>query len=226
MLQANLRFTNTESTGQAVVISSAMGGEGKSTIAANLAQATSQLGKRVLLVDADMRQPSQAALWQVSNEIGLSTILTAQSQFLESVVEVSPNLELLPSGVVPPNPMMLLDSPNMGKLINQWIQLYDLVIIDSPPLTIAADATLLAKVSSGLVMVVRPNVADKGSLNYAQEMLQQSGQKVLGMVLNEVPTQDNLNAFGNHRYTPKLTAIANSNLLAQSEYEDVPSNKD
>ncbi len=222
MLQANLRFTNTENSGQAVVISSSMGKEGKSTIAANLARVTAQLGKRVLLIDADMREPSQDIIWQVNNDIGLSTILTAQSQFLESVVEVAPNLELLPSGIVPPNPMMLLDSSTMTRLVSQCTQLYDLVIIDSPPLTVAADATLLAKISSGLVMVVRPTVASKGSLNYAQEILQQSGQKVLGMVLNEVPAEDNLNAFGNNRRnTPRIGVVANPNLLPESDIDDV-----
>jgi polysaccharide biosynthesis transport protein len=165
--------------------------EGKSTVAANLAIVTSELGRRVLLVDADMRKPSQHRIWRQDPSVGLSSVLTGQSSFDDAVIELDPNLYLLAAGVVPPNPVALIDSSQMGVLIAEWSKAFDLVIIDAPPLTVAADATILSKQSNGLVFVCRPGVADKDSVDACKEILSQSGQNVLGMVLNDVKIDPN-----------------------------------
>jgi len=134
-------------------------------------------------------------MWQISNEVGLSSVLTGQSDLKSALVEVRENLEVLPAGVTPPNPLVLLDSSQMAVLVGQWAQTYDFVIIDSPPLTVAADTTLLGKMANGLVFVVRPGVAEAGTLTYCKELLEQSGQNVLGMVLNGVSQ-----GSGNYNY--------------------------
>jgi polysaccharide biosynthesis transport protein len=185
-LQANLRFLNADNQVKVLVMSSSRPREGKSTVAANLAIVTSELGRRVLLVDADMRKPSQHRIWRQNPNIGLSNVLTGQNSFEEAVLELDPNLYLLPAGVLPPNPVALIDSSQMGVLIAEWSKTFDLVIIDAPPLTIAADATILSKQSNGLVFICRPGVADKDSVSACKEILSQSGQNVLGMVLNDV----------------------------------------
>jgi polysaccharide biosynthesis transport protein len=190
-LQANLRFLNADNQVKVVVMSSSRPREGKSTVAANLAIVTSELGRRVLLVDADMRKPSQHRIWRQDPSVGLSSVLTGQSSFDDAVIELDPNLYLLAAGVVPPNPVALIDSSQMGVLIAEWSKAFDLVIIDAPPLTVAADATILSKQSNGLVFVCRPGVADKDSVDACKEILSQSGQNVLGMVLNDVKIDPN-----------------------------------
>jgi polysaccharide biosynthesis transport protein len=190
MLHTNLKFLNDSSPAQVIVISSAVRGEGKTTVAANLAIATAQTGQRVLLIDADMREPQQHEFWKVNNAVGLSDVLQHNAQFAESVIEVAPNLELLPAGTLHPNPVSLFSSPAMVELIVQWFTLYDLVILDSSALTQAADTILLAKMADGLLLVVHPQVAEVADLKHAQDLLNRSQQRVLGMVLNGVKAHE------------------------------------
>jgi polysaccharide biosynthesis transport protein len=190
MLQTNLKFLNDRSPAQVIVVSSAVRGEGKSTVAANLAIVTAQTGQRVLLIDADLREPQQHEFWRVGNTVGLSDVLQHAAQFSESVVEVATNLELLPAGTLHYNPVSLFSSPAMVELIVQWFGLYDLVIMDSSALTQAADTLLMAKMADGLLLVVHPQVAEVADLKHAQDLIARSQQKVLGMVLNGVEAHE------------------------------------
>jgi polysaccharide biosynthesis transport protein len=188
-LQANLRFLNADTPIKVIVVSSSLPREGKSTVAANLALVSAELGRRVLLVDGDMRKPSQHRIWRQNPDVGLSNVLTNQSNQEEAIIEVEPNLYLLTAGTPPPNPVALIDSSQMSVLIAEWSKNYDMVIIDAPPLTVAADATLLSKKSSGIIFVMRPNVVDKDAALQSQEILEQSEQNVLGIVLNGIPME-------------------------------------
>ena len=204
MLQTNLQFLNADDSLKVVVVSSSQSGEGKSTVAANLALAVAELGKKVLLVDADMRKPAQHLIWRQSNDEGLSNVLSGQCDRQTATHEIQPNLFLMTAGVVPPNPAILIDSVQMSTSIAQWSQEYDLVIIDAPPLTVAADAAILGTQAGGLVFVLRPGVADKESVDYAQEIVVQSKLKVLGMVLNGVDLDKH--SRYNHYYYSSQTA--------------------
>jgi polysaccharide biosynthesis transport protein len=188
-LQANLRFLNADTPIKVIVVSSSLPREGKSTVAANLALVSAELGRRVLLVDGDMRKPSQHRIWRQNPDVGLSNVLTNQSNQEEAIIEVEPNLYLLTAGTPPPNPVALIDSSQMGVLVAEWANNYDMVIIDAPPLTVAADATLLSKKASGIIFVMRPNVVDKDAAMQSQEILEQSEQNVLGIVLNGIPME-------------------------------------
>ncbi len=205
MLQTNLQFLNADDSLKVVVVSSSQAGEGKSTVAANLALAVAELGKKVLLVDADMRKPSQHTIWRQGNYEGLSNVLSGQCDQKAATTEVQPNLFLLTAGVVPPNPVVLIDSVQMSTLIAQWSQEYGLVIIDAPPLTVAADAAILGTQAGGMVFVLRPGVADKESVEYAQDILTQSKLKVLGMVLNGVDL-DNQSRYNRYYYSTTQAA--------------------
>lgn len=186
MLQANLKFVSSDKAIEAIVVTSSVPKEGKSTIAANLATATAQLGRRVLLVDGDMRHPLQHHIWKLTNAAGLSDVLVGQAEFESSVTEVMPNLHVLSAGVIPPNPMALLESRRMASLIKSFSEQYDFVIIDTPPLILAADALTLGTMTDGVLMVARPGVIDSTSAAAAKESLEHSGQNVLGLVVNGV----------------------------------------
>ncbi len=211
MLQTNLQFLNADDSLKVVVVSSSQSGEGKSTIAANLALAVAELGKRVLLVDADMRKPAQHSIWRQGNYEGLSNVLSGQSDYKSATIEIQPNLFLLTAGVVPPNPVVLIDSVQMSTLIAEWSNTYDLVIIDAPPLTVAADAAILGTQAGGLVFVLRPGVADKESVEYAQEILTQSKLKVLGMVLNAVDL-DKQSRYNHYYYSGQTSRSEEGNM--------------
>jgi polysaccharide biosynthesis transport protein len=187
ILQANLKFLCSDKKLKSLVVTSSVAKEGKSEVAANLAVAMAQLGRRVLLVDADMRRPIQHHVWELTNALGLSNMIVDQEISVENVVqEVMPNLDVLSSGVVPPNPMTLLDSQRMASLIENFSNHYDFVIFDTPPLAGTADAAILSNLTDGILLVVRPGVVDLNSANSAKEFLTQSGQNVLGIVINGV----------------------------------------
>jgi capsular exopolysaccharide synthesis family protein len=185
MLQANLKFLSYKQL-KAITVTSSIPREGKSEVSANLAVAMAQVERRVLLVDADMRHPIQHHIWQLSNNQGLSNIIVDQVPLETIVHEVMPNLHVLTSGVMPPNPVALLDSDRMATLVASFTQKYDCVIFDAPPLAGTADAAVLGKLADGILLVVRPEVVDYASASAAKEFLTQSGQKVLGMVMNGV----------------------------------------
>lgn len=184
MLQTNLRFFNSNRPIKVIVVASSVPKEGKSTVAVNLAVAMSQLGRRVLLIDGDLRHPSQHKIWEIPNERGLSSVLTSESYLEESLVEVQPNLQVLTAGVATRNPVALLDSSQMAILVAQVAQNYDFVIIDTPPLTVAADATILGKSSNGILFVVRPGVVDSADIELSKDLLEKAGQHVLGLAIN------------------------------------------
>jgi capsular exopolysaccharide synthesis family protein len=186
MLQANLKFLNTDRKLRAIAVTSSVAKEGKSQVSANLAVAMAQVGHRVLLVDADMRRPSQHHIWRQNNIVGLSNMVVDQVALDTTVQKVMPNLDILPAGVVPPNPVALLDSNRMRTLVANFVEHYDFVIFDTPPLAGIVDAAVLGKLVDGILLVVRPGVVDWSSANAAKEFLTQSGQNVLGMVINGV----------------------------------------
>ena len=186
MLQANLKFLTSDKALKVIVVTSSVPKEGKSTVSANLAAAMAQLGRRVLLVDADMRHPLQHHIWELTNAAGLSDVIVGQAEFEAIVKEVIPKLEVLSAGVIPPNPMALLDSKRMASLIDYFTEHYDFTIIDTPPLVLAADAVTLSKMTDGILLVTRPGGIDSTSAAAAKESLDRCGQNVLGIVVNSV----------------------------------------
>lgn len=195
MLQANLKFLSSDKALQVIVVTSSVPKEGKSTVSANLAASMAQLGHQVLLVDADMRRPSQHHIWELTNAEGLSDVIVGQAEFKAAVSQVMPKLDVLTAGVIPPNPMALLDSKRMTGLIENFAETYDFVIIDTPPLLAAADALTLGKMTDGVLLVARPGIADYPSAAVANDLLVRSGQNVLGLVANGVIVENESDSY-------------------------------
>lgn len=195
MLQANLKFLSSDKALKVIVVTSSVPKEGKSTVSANLASAMAQLGRRVLLVDADMRRPLQHHIWELTNAAGLSDVIVGQAEFSAVVTQVMVKLDVLSAGVIPPNPMALLDSNRMAALIEDFCYDYDFVIIDAPPLVLAADALTLGKMTDGILLVARPGVIDSTSAAAAKESLERCGQNVLGLVVNGVILENESDSY-------------------------------
>jgi capsular exopolysaccharide synthesis family protein len=184
MLQTNLGFA-TDKELQVILLTSSSPSEGKSFVSANLALAASHLGKRVLIVDADLRRPRQHKVWGLPNFVGLSNVLVAQTQLENCLQDVS-SVNVLTAGKVPPNPVTLLDSQSMASLIAAARQNYDFVIIDTPPLTAVADALIVGKLVDGVLLIVRPGQVESSAVKASNLLLIQSKVPVLGMVVNGV----------------------------------------
>jgi polysaccharide biosynthesis transport protein len=190
MLRANLQFATPQPTAQVIALVSAVRKEGRSTLVANLALALSQGQRKILVIDADLRHPAQHHIWHLANAQGLTNIIVGQSSFDQAVTHISPTLDVLTAGAMPPNPMALLDSVTMGDLVNQLKQEYALILIDTPALTQTADAGVLARLADGCLVAVRPGVIKVKFARSARQFLVQSQQRVLGLVANDLPRKE------------------------------------
>jgi polysaccharide biosynthesis transport protein len=184
-LQTNLRLLNADQPVRSIVISSATPQDGKSTIAAYLAQVGSSMGNRVLLVDAEMRRPQIHNRMGIPNTRGLSDLLVSNASPSEYIVHASDNVAVLTAGQLPPDPIGLLSSQRMLQLMEQFEAEYDLVIYDTPPLGGFADAHLVASKAGGLVLVARVSRTNREVLDQVMEGLTMLPTKVLGLVIND-----------------------------------------
>ncbi len=187
-LHANLSFMNPDDLPmKSLVVSSSVPGEGKSTVSLNLAYVAASIGKRVLLVDADMRRPQVHQALELPNQYGLSNVISTGLTLEEAIQRLpgNSNLNILTSGPTPPDPNRLLSSEKMKQLMEQWQSQFDLVIYDSPPLGGLADAKMLTSQNlSGLIMVAGLGVVDRNLFKDVMETLRLSKTTVLGVVAN------------------------------------------
>lgn len=184
MIRTNLLFALSTTESRTVVFSSAEPGAGKSTLSGNLAIVMAQTGSRVVLVDADMRKPTQHRNFRISRTLGLSKILSGLNTLDECLVQnVKPNLDLIPAGTIPPNPSELLGSARMMALLEELQSRYDYVFLDMPPLCVVTDALVVAPHVAGVVLVSRYNQTTYDELGDAIESVQQSNANLLGVAM-------------------------------------------
>lgn len=184
-IRTNIQFSTVDEAIRSIVVTSAAPGEGKTTTVSNLAVVFAQQGKKVLLIDADLRKPTTHYTFQLLNTKGLTNVLTKQIHFHEAVQEtVMENLNILTSGPIPPNPSELLASNAMKQLLEEAYKLYDLVLFDSPPILAVTDAQVLANLSDGSIMVTSSGFTDKDAAVKAKELLENAKSKLLGAILN------------------------------------------
>ncbi|MBK1987121.1 polysaccharide biosynthesis tyrosine autokinase [Sphaerospermopsis aphanizomenoides BCCUSP55] len=186
VLYANIQLLNSDQPIRSLTVSSTMPGDGKTTVSFHLAQIAAALGKRVLLVDGDLRRAQVHKLSNLRNFSGLSNVLTSNmpvEQVIQQLPEMS-SLSVITAGPVPPDPARLLASDKMKQLMEYFNENYDLVIYDAPPMLGLVDARLLAPQTDGMVLVVRIDKTDKSALMQLQDSLRNSPINVLGVVAN------------------------------------------
>ena len=184
-IRTNIKFSVPDTDLKTILVTSSTPGEGKSTTAANLGVVFAQEGKKVLIVDADMRKPTLHHTFGIFNTVGLSTILSRQNEF-NCAIQETPivGLYVLTSGPIPPNPAELLSSKTFDAFIEDMKKSYDMIIFDAPPLLSVSDAQVLSHKCDGTLLIVHSGVAEKEDLLKAQSILTTSQAKVLGVVLN------------------------------------------
>jgi len=187
-LQTSLMLSTAGQPPQFILLTSATPSEGKTTTATNLAAVMAQSDARVLLVDADLRRPSIHHRFGITSKTGLSTLLAGTSRLEDTIQHVAelPNLDILPSGPVPPFPTDMLASDAMRHLMEKFAETYRYVIIDSPPVLSVTDAVILGRVVDAVVLVVRHGKANKNVMRRTRDLLVRSGAPLAGLVLNAV----------------------------------------
>jgi capsular exopolysaccharide synthesis family protein len=186
-LRTSLLLSTADRPPSTLLVSSTQPGEGKTTIATNLAIALAQVGQRVLLVDADLRSPSLHKLFRIREKVGLVSYLAGQQDW-RTVVRPSglPDLDLIFCGPIPPNPSDLLSSRNMGALIRSAREQYDFIILDSAPMLALADSRILATQVSGVLLVVKNATIPREQVKQALSGMRSVGANVIGVALNRV----------------------------------------
>lgn len=208
-IQVNLKLLETQKEIKTLAITSSISQEGKSSISANYAATQAQCGKRILLVDGDLRRPTQHNIWQISNRVGLSNVLNQEVEWHQAVQKVMPNLDVLTAGTIPDNPVSLLNSVFMGILVSKLAKNYDRIIFDTPPLVGLADTKILGKLVDGLLLVVRPGIASYGSVTATKKILAASNLNILGVVTNGVDINKEPNGYGSYYPDKKYLEAAN-----------------
>lgn len=178
------------------MVSSAGPGEGKTTTIANLAVTYAQSERKTLLIDADLRKPTAHHTFSVSNRWGLSSVISQQC-VLEEAIQMShiPNLDVMTSGAIPPNPAEMLGSKRMNAVIEQLRDLYDMILIDTPPLLAVTDAQIVASKCDGAILVVDQGRVKREIGKKAIHNLQAVNARILGVVLNNVKRKANEEAY-------------------------------
>lgn len=188
LVRTNMQYLNPDEAPTSFVITSALPGEGKTSTATNLAIALAQAGKRVLLVDADLRRPSASRLLGLEKSVGLTTVLVGRSTIEESVQHHAiSGIDFLASGPLPPNPTEILQSKTTHELLTSLSQAYDAVIIDAPPLLPVADAAIIATYVDGAIVVARHARTTRDQLKHAATRLDQVGATTSGVLINMSP---------------------------------------
>jgi polysaccharide biosynthesis transport protein len=188
VLRTNVQFSTIDSPGQTLLVTSANPGEGKSTTAANLALVMAQAGKKVILVDSDLRRPSLHRLFGLSNGQGLTNLLLSTPSSVDGYAQRTQfeNLAVVTSGPLPPNPSELLASRRLDSLLDSLKTQAEMVILDSPPALPVADACIIASKVDGTMLVVDSSRTRSEALRRATEALTKSKTRMLGAVLNKL----------------------------------------
>ena len=186
LLRSSLLLARAGERAKVIVFTSSLAQEGKSTISANEGCLLAQDGKRVLLMDADLRRPSQHTRFDLHNQVGLSTVLTGGAQLKDAVktTPVVPSLHILTSGPLPPSPGDLLASDAMRKLMKQVRAEYDFVVVDTPPSSNISDSIVLSELADVVVLVVRAGVANKKLILRLRNSLTRLHVNIPGFVFN------------------------------------------
>ena len=197
-LRTNLSFADLDKPLKALVVTSPVAKEGKSTTVANLAITLAQMGVETLLVDTDLRRPVLDDLFRVNESPGLTDVLLGKAS-LESAIQKTQveHLSILSTGALPPNPSELLASQKMGDLVNQAKSRFGMVLFDSPPVVAVTDAAVLSRWADAVLLVVRMSRTDRGLAQRAKELLENVRAKVVGAVMNDVKLEA---GYGGYHY--------------------------
>ncbi|MCB0166148.1 MAG: polysaccharide biosynthesis tyrosine autokinase [Anaerolineae bacterium] len=206
MIRSNIQFMAIDQPITSLVVTSASPGEGKSVTTANLGVVMAQAGLNTIIIDTDLRRPTQHQIFGLDNNHGLTDLLRATKPNLSRYLKKTDtnNLYVIPSGTPPPNPAELLGSERMRRLLTKLSEWADVIICDSPPVLAAADAAIMSNRVDGLVLVVQAEKTRLGAAQEALETLQQAGANILGAVLNRTKPQQGRYHYYHKPYAPRI----------------------
>ncbi|WP_018757561.1 CpsD/CapB family tyrosine-protein kinase [Paenibacillus terrigena] len=184
-LKLNIQFSEWDRKLQVIAVTSSIPGEGKTTTISNLAVCFAKEGKKVLIMDADLRKASLHRIFSMANKVGLSNVLVNQYHASDVIRTTGvDNLSILTSGSIPPNPAELLTSPNFMEMIDELKNSFDIILIDTPPILTVSDGLIVTTLCDGVVFVIQAGKAKRHLIKKSKEKLDYAKAPLLGVVLN------------------------------------------
>lgn len=202
-LRTNLQFASIDQNIKRLIVTSSIPGEGKTTVAINLAITLAETGAKVLLLDCDLRKPSIHRYLQINTRIigGLTNLLSQKTAIEECAGYLSDlRIDVIPSGPIPPNPAELLSSKRMSELLDALNQRYEYIVMDTPPVSVVTDAAALARNNAGVIFVVRQGSTKIDNALLAKKNLESVNAKVIGCVLNAFQARNSSKAYAYYNY--------------------------
>lgn len=191
-IRTGIEFSNLDKDLKIICITSSKKDEGKTTVLSNLGVSFAKIDKKVLLIDADLRNPSISKMFDTSNTQGLMDILLGKKNIQDCVKKTKQeNLYILTGGTIPPNPAEVLSSKKMSEFIESIKDEYDYIFIDSPPVGVVSDASIISAYSDGVIFVVGANEVDSNLAKIAKERLDSVKANIVGVILNKFKTGTN-----------------------------------
>ena len=191
-IRTGIEFSNLDKDLKIICITSSKKDEGKTTVLSNLGVSFAKIDKKVLLIDADLRNPSISKMFDTSNTQGLMDILLGKKNIQDCVKKTKQeNLYILTGGTIPPNPAEVLSSKKMSEFIESIKDEYDYIFIDSPPVGVVSDASIISAYSDGVIFVVGANEVDSNLAKIAKERLDSVKANIVGVILNKFKTDTN-----------------------------------
>ncbi|MFH4931106.1 polysaccharide biosynthesis tyrosine autokinase [Staphylococcus cohnii] len=185
-IRSNIMFSSAEKEIQSLLITSEKPSSGKSTISANIAVTYAQAGYKTLIIDGDMRKPTQHYIFDLSNNSGLSNLIINKASYSESIKETKvENLSILTAGPTPPNPSELIASDQFDEIYNELLNDYDFIVIDTPPVNTVTDAQVYAQTIRNCALVIDAEKNNKNEVKKAKDLINKAGGKLLGAILNK-----------------------------------------
>ncbi|WP_321328341.1 polysaccharide biosynthesis tyrosine autokinase [uncultured Ilyobacter sp.] len=197
ILRINIHFIESKKN-KILIITSSVPNEGKTFVATNYAMSEAAVGKKVLLIDLDIRKPSAHINFGLNDHSGMEEVLLGKKNANEVIINIGKNLDLIPSKHLNSNVTELIFGSVIEKTLKELINRYDLIILDTPPLTVATDAAILSKYSNGMIFVNGYDMASKKDISHAKKILNNAGANMYGMVINKVKKSGY--KFGNYSY--------------------------
>jgi capsular exopolysaccharide synthesis family protein len=195
-IRTGVYFGTPGGAAKTILVTSPAPGDGKTTLASNLAVAMAQAGNRILLLDADFRKPMQHKIFNLPKGVGLSSVLAGTMTLEQAIQEtVVPNLSVLPCGPIPANPSEILNSQSFADVLDQLVERYDHVILDSPPVLPVTDARILAASCDATILAIRAEKSTRKAATYARDTLTSVGARLLGVVVNDVPRRKGIYGY-------------------------------
>ena len=191
-IRTGIEFSNLDKDLKIICITSSKKDEGKTTVLSNLGVSFAKIDKKVLLIDADLRNPSISKMFDTSNSQGLMDILLGKRDIQDCIKKTKQeNLYILTGGTIPPNPAEVLSSKKMSEFIESIRDEYDYIFIDSPPVGVVSDASIISAYSDGVIFVVGANEVDSNLAKIAKERLDSVKANIVGVILNKFKTDTN-----------------------------------